>query len=98
MKQSTMLSLEKFMRAKKMEHEALIGLFPDQMQKHLKVINKEVTELVMETALSIAETILDTKESDGGQGDCSNQGDDRKASNPSEHSQEDSGVRKVHIG
>ncbi len=98
MKQSTMLSLEKFMRAKKMEHEALIGLFPANMQKHLKVINKEVTELVMETALSIAETILDTKESEGNQDEGTNQGDGLKEANKRDHSQEDSGVRKVHIG
>lgn len=52
------------MRAKKLEGEALIGLFPESMQEHLKVINKEMTEMMMETAMTVAETILDASDSE----------------------------------
>ncbi len=98
MKHSTMLSLEKFMRAKKMEHEALIGFLPENLQQHLKVINKEVTELMLETALSIGEAVLDTRSSEHEE---EGKGDSGHGLNSEEDKglyQKDSGVRKVHIG
>jgi hypothetical protein len=54
MKQSTVEFVNKMIEAKKMEQEAIMGLFPDQMQKHLKTINNELKAMFIESALDIA--------------------------------------------
>ena len=40
--------LRKFMQAKKMEKEAFMTLMPENVRKHLSVIEKEVKELFFE--------------------------------------------------
>lgn len=54
MKQSTVEFVSKMVEAKKMEQEALMGLLPPKMQQHIKIINKELKAMFIESALDIA--------------------------------------------
>jgi len=77
--------ISKMIDAKKLEEEAIISLFPKNMQKHLNVINKEVQALLIESVVAMV----------GGMNNLSDPSHNTENNKTEESS---SSVRKVEIG
>lgn len=55
MDENHMEFIKKIMEAKRLEHEALMILLPEKMQKHVSVISKELKAMVVESIIDFAE-------------------------------------------
>lgn len=53
MKPTTLIALDKFIQAKKLEKEAILSLLPDHVGKHLEVIHSELKEMFIEIVSDI---------------------------------------------